>query len=81
MEARIISQSKLPDTYGEWLKDYEKNVMDPMYRKYCFVCAEHDLARINAEREFHKQQREMKKHYNIDQPKINHVEITCHIEL
>lgn len=83
MKAKIISQSKLSDTYEEWYKDYVKNVIEPFNRTIRgmyhtektreFVCDQTVFFMETVEK--------MKQHYGIDQPKIEHVEVSFSIQL
>jgi len=84
MKAKIISQSKLPDTYEEWLEEYEKNVIEPYRNEVYFVTKETIVERALRWKAIIDEKYRMIDHYDHRLPgmsKINHVEITCNIQL
>ena len=91
MEAKIISKHTLPDTYGEWLEDFKKTVVEPFHNEAYYRTAEKMEKRSMRLDAIHKEFDLMREHYGIDQlkrdycniisNKINHVEITCNIQL
>ncbi len=81
MEAKIISGHTLPDTYGEWWIDYLDNVIMPYFTEPLLKTREFAKKHILKTEAIQKEILETKKYYNIDQPTIEHVEITFSIKL
>lgn len=82
MEAKIISTiPPSPDTYGEWWISYLDNVIMPYFTEPLLKNPEAFKTHKAKTRAIVKRILEMKRHYDIDQPKINNVEIICSIQL
>ena len=81
---RISPSIKEPDTYEEWLKEYEKNVIEPFRNEVKFLNKEKMVEWRLRWKAIIDEKYRMIDHYDYRLPemsKINHVEITCHIEL
>lgn len=84
METKIISNYKLPDTYEEWLEEYEKNVIEPYKNEIYFRTAKKMKERKLRWKAIIDEKYRMIDHYDYRLPgmsKINHVETTCNIRL